>query len=36
LEELKRVYRRHFLTDARGLQKSLLEIKKVVKEFGTM
>ena len=36
LEELKRVYRRHFLIDARGLQKGLFDIKKVVKEFGTM
>ena len=36
IEEIKYVYRRHFLQDARGIQKALIEIKNCLKEFSAM
>lgn len=36
IEEVKYVYRRHFLQDARGIQNALIEIRNSLKEFGRM
>ena len=36
IEEVKCVYRKHFLQDARGIQKGLIEIKSALNKFSAM